>query len=186
MWLIIVKTSLNFHCHNKNVWQVVITGTPHVNVNLAVMVSLWKQLFKVFCWSGKLGTWSLKDVGLCSRQGGFNERNHRAVFWEVPHKYHNLSLTALNVRSVPLNLLELIMRWIRSRKTAVSWSAAAAAEAQTWSKQCSWERLWGFSVGVASLHACRSCPTRAALLSRIKADVISATLDTDLSQRSVS
>lgn len=32
------------------------------------------------------------------------------------------------------------------------------------------------------LHACRSCPTRAGLLSRIKADAISATRDTDLSQ----
>lgn len=32
------------------------------------------------------------------------------------------------------------------------------------------------------LHACRSCPTRAGLLSRIKADAISATRDADLSQ----
>ncbi|KAI9533148.1 hypothetical protein NQZ68_025542 [Dissostichus eleginoides] len=35
-------------------------------------------------------------------------------------------------------------------------------------------------------HWNKSCPTRAGLLSRIRADVISATLDTDLSQRWVS
>lgn len=39
---------------------------------------------------------------------------------------------------------------------------------------------------VASLHTRRVCPTRAGLLSRMRADMISATFNTDCSQHSVS
>lgn len=53
-------------------------------------------------------------------------------------------------------------------------------------EQCSSVTLRGFSVSAASLHACKSCPTRAGLLSRIRDIVISATLSTDLSQCSLS
>lgn len=55
-----------------------------------------------------------------------------------------------------------------------------------WSLQCPWVMMRDFTVAAASPHACRSCPTRAGLLSRIRADVISATFLTDLSQRSAS
>lgn len=54
------------------------------------------------------------------------------------------------------------------------------------SKPTEWTKWMGFWANAPPGHACRSCPTRAGLLSRIRADAISATFDTDLSQRSVS
>ncbi|TNN49610.1 hypothetical protein EYF80_040168 [Liparis tanakae] len=52
-------------------------------------------------------------------------------------------------------------------------------------EKISLEALHGFSIAFLR-QACRSCPTRAGLRSRIRADASSATRDTDRSQRPAS